>query len=97
MFKKAVEKHFQLFSRGSGSLNKAEALKTIQSIGQDPSMKEYNEGLVRANLNNPDEKISLDEFKLLVQVIWNENSLESVLTDAFRRFDKDNSGIVYEF
>ena len=89
----AVEKHFQLLSRGTGSLTKAEALKALQSIGQDPSRKEFNDALVQANLNKPDEKISLDEFKLLAQLIWNENPLESILIDAFRQFDKSNSGM----
>ena len=55
-------------------------------------MKEYNDGLSRANLNKPDEKISLAEFKFLVQLIWNENSLESILTSAFRKIDKEGTG-----
>ena len=86
-----MEKHFQLFSKGSVSLTKNEALKAIQSIGQDPSKKEYNECLMQVDIK-PDQKISLDQFKLVVQLIWNENSLESALESAFRRFDNDKDG-----
>ena len=56
-------------------------------------MKEYNDCLAHANLNNPEQKISLVEFKLLVQSIWNENSLETILISAFRRLDKEGTGI----
>ena len=69
--------------------------KVIQSLGQNPSLKEFHTALNQANLNKQ-EKISLNEIQLLLEIMWNDNSLESILLEAFTKFDKDNSGNIDE-
>ena len=67
------------------------AIKVIQSVGQNPSLKEFKEALNVTQLNKQ-ERISLSEQRLLLELIWSEHSLESILKDSFRRFDKDGTG-----
>lgn len=66
-------------------------IKVIQSVGQNPSLREFKDALYVSQLNKQ-ERISLADQRLLLELIWSEHSLESILKDSFRRFDKDGTG-----
>ena len=90
-----MEKHFHLFAKGASSIRRDDALKVMQSIGQDQSRKEFNEGLNLTGFTSQD-KLTFDETKLLAQVIWNDASLESLLIESFKRLDKNGTGTIDE-
>ena len=67
------------------------SIKVIQSVGQNPSLREFRDALNVSQLNKQ-ERISLADQKLLFELIWSEHSLETILKDSFRRFDIDGTG-----
>ena len=89
-----MEGNFNVISKGTGTVKKEEALKVIQSIGQNPSKKEFNDAFKEAQLTSQDN-LTISDIKLLLQIIWNDSSLESILKDAFKKFDKDGTGTYY--
>ena len=86
-----MEGTFNLFAKGSGTIRKDDAMRVIQSIGQNPSKKDFKDALNESHLTNQD-KLTFNDLKLLLQIIWNESSLESILKEAFKKFDKDGTG-----
>jgi len=63
----------------------------IQSVGQNPSLKEFKDVLYASQLNKQ-ERISLADQRILLESIWSEHSLEAILKESFRRFDKNGTG-----
>ncbi|XP_052763151.1 calmodulin, striated muscle-like [Mya arenaria] len=83
---------FKLFDmNGDGHISKAELGKVLQALGQDPSQKEVDEIMAKADKNGS-SFLEYDEYvELLKGHLKDPAIVEIELREAFRIFDKDRN------
>ncbi|CAF0705613.1 unnamed protein product [Brachionus calyciflorus] len=89
-----LRKHFNLVSQDDQTIRKEEAITVMRAMGQNPSQRDCAKALTEAKLNSKNN-LTFAEFKLFAELAWDDDeSIEDMLSDAFKRFDKNRSGTI---
>ncbi|CAF0780984.1 unnamed protein product [Didymodactylos carnosus] len=83
---------FDLFDKdGSGSIDSQEIGQLMRSLGQNPTNKQIEDLISQADKNG-NQRLDFNEFVEFMSAHWNDRDQADELKEAFRLFDKDNSG-----
>lgn len=85
---------FELFDKnGDGSIDANEIGQVMRSLGMNPTNKEIADLIAEVDKNG-NQRLDFQEFVAFMSKHWHERDQEAELRDAFRLFDRDNSGYI---
>ncbi|CAF3714513.1 unnamed protein product, partial [Adineta steineri] len=83
---------FDLFDKnGDGNIDANEIGQVMRSLGLNPTNKEIADLIAEVDKNG-NQRLDFSEFCAFMSKHWHERDQEAELRDAFRLFDRDNSG-----
>ncbi|CAF0731506.1 unnamed protein product [Adineta steineri] len=84
---------FDLFDKnGDGNIDANEIGQVMRSLGLNPTNKEIADLIAEVDKNG-NQRLDFSEFCAFMSKHWHERDQEAELRDAFRLFDRDNSGL----
>ncbi|CAF0754521.1 unnamed protein product [Adineta ricciae] len=85
---------FELFDKnGDGSIDANEIGQVMRSLGMNPTNKEIADLIAEVDKNG-NQRLDFQEFVSFMSKHWHERDQEQELREAFRLFDRDNSGFI---
>jgi calmodulin len=85
---------FELFDKnGDGSIDANEIGQVMRSLGLNPTNKEVADLIAEVDKNG-NQRLDFQEFVAFMSKHWHERDQEAELREAFRLFDRDNSGYI---
>ncbi|CAF0714571.1 unnamed protein product [Adineta steineri] len=85
---------FDLFDKnGDGNIDANEIGQVMRSLGLNPTNKEIADLIAEVDKNG-NQRLDFSEFCAFMSKHWHERDQEAELRDAFRLFDRDNSGYI---
>ncbi|CAF3826258.1 unnamed protein product [Rotaria magnacalcarata] len=86
---------FELFDKnGDGSIDANEIGQVMRSLGLNPTNKEITDLIAEVDKNGSNQRLDFQEFISFMSKHWHERDQEAELREAFRLFDRDNSGYI---
>ncbi|CAF3881542.1 unnamed protein product, partial [Rotaria sordida] len=85
---------FDLFDKnGDGNIDANEIGQVMRSLGLNPTNKEITDLIAEVDKNG-NQRLDFQEFIAFMNKHWHERDQEAELREAFRLFDRDNSGYI---
>lgn len=92
-----IQQKFKELSNNKDSLSRDKVIELVQLIGQDPTVKQLNDGFEACEFSDKAE-LSLDEcYAVIMSILYEievDNDKDSELREAFKTFDADNDGFL---
>jgi Ca2+-binding EF-hand superfamily protein len=82
-----------LYSRNDRTIKKDDSLKILRSVGQNPSLKEYELGLSELKVDLKLE-FTLNELYSLAGILWSNENAKDILSRSFKKLDKNKNGFL---